>query len=182
MKHYADAARVASKYCYEGVDSLQLNKHMSSAAMLIAEDILTPKYTQGVKEARRWIRMEHALVVGTWLMGFFDSLLFWEETSGGKQFVEILSPTHKFGIGKLFQLLPEEVRTNVLRKVMKKDVVIDNSMEFPYFHGTRSSRLSEGSLLVQSLCKPRISVGEMELAITSQKDGNFGRRLKRTRR
>jgi hypothetical protein len=43
MKYHAEAVRVASKMAI-GIDSLQLNKHMSAVAIRIAQDILSPKY------------------------------------------------------------------------------------------------------------------------------------------
>ena len=165
MKYYAEAARVSSKYRYEGIDSLHLNKHMSAAAMLIAEDILTPKYT---KEPRRqWVDEENKIRTGTWLLGFFDSLLYWEESSG-KQFVEILTPTHKHGMGKLFQLFDPDLRLKVLERVStsSNDMEVDGaSVSSPTgangsllpanFRQTRSKRLSPGSLLFQALEKPK---------------------------
>jgi len=193
MKNYADAARIASKYRYEGTDSLQLNKHMSSAALLIAHDILTPKHkVGGVSESpRQWIKPENALATGTWLLGFFDSLLYWEESaSDGKHFVEILTPTHKYGIGKLFQLFNEETQEEILKTLSstpeertqgEEEEKETTGMIPTPFSQVRSKRLSSGSLLLQALQKPKISIGELELAIPSTGHEGGGRRSKRIR-
>jgi hypothetical protein len=195
MKQYADAARVASKYRYEGIDSLQLNKHMSVAAMLIAQDILTPKYKnnnnatkEGAKkeEPRQWVVPENALSAGTWLLGFFDSLLYWEESSSstGKQFVEILTPSHKYGIGKLFQLFDQDTRLEIVNRVTGSSMdTEEESKQLPAsFCQVRSKRLAEGSMLSQALKKPRVSIREIELAIPSTEDESGSRRSKRMRR
>jgi hypothetical protein len=178
MKYYADAARVASTYRYEGVDSIQLNKHMTSVAMLIGEDILTPKSKTTSKEVRQWHQKENAVAVCTWLLGFFDSLLHWEEASGSKQFCEILSPSHKFSIGKLFQFLTEDVRKDALATVRSE---LTGDERIPHFHKPRATRLSTSSLLLKALQKPKVSIREMELAIPSMDDDGGGR-SKRSRR
>jgi hypothetical protein len=186
MRYYAEAARVASKYCYEGVDSLQLNKHMTSTAMLIAEDILRPKYRcEAMKEIpRHWCRRENVVVLGTWLLGFFDSLLTWEERSNDKKFVEILAPTHKHGIGKLFQMLKQDVRQEVVSKVLDGVEDSGENTNLPQcFVHIRSKRLSPGSPLLTALRKTSVSVGEMELAMICSDDRDGGdRRSKRVRR
>jgi menin len=180
MKYYAEAARVASSYRYEGVDSIQLNKHMSAAAMLIAEDVLTPKYSVGIKDARPWTDRDHAVAAGTWLLGFFDALLYWEEASGDKQFVEILGLSHKFFIGKLFQLLSEDIRRDVIAKVRATK---SEDEKYPYFRQPRSRRMATSGQLIQALQKPKVAIREMELAIPSEEDDSGGgRRSKRVRR
>jgi hypothetical protein len=178
MKYYADAARVASKYRYEGVDSIQLNKHMSAVAMLIGEDILTPKYKSGAKEVREWHRRENAVAVCTWLFGFFDSLLHWEEASGSRQFCEILSPSHKFSIGKLSQFLMEDIRKDAIASILSTP---SGDERLPHFHEPRAKRMSTDSLLLKALQRSKVSIREMELAIPST-DETGGRRSKRARR
>ena len=182
--YYAHAARVASKYRYEGVDSMQLNKHISSVAMLIAEDILTLK--QDTKEPRKWHQQVNAISVCTWLIGFFDSLLFWEEQSGSKQFCEILSPSHKFSIGKLFQKFSEEIRRDAIAAVVLPSQPGNESrVGLPSFQHPRSNRLCSDTLLMKALKKPKVSIREMELTIpstTDQAEAGTGRRSKRARR
>lgn len=185
MQYYAEAARVASKYCYEGVDSLQLNKHITSTAKLIAEDILRPKYrSEAAKDTpRQWYRRQNAVVLGTWLLGFFDSLLKWEEISNDKKFVEILTPAHKHGISKLFQTLELDVRKEVISAVLDGVEGLGKDKELPKpFSVVRSKRLVPGSRLLTALQKPKISIGEMELTILTSDDGDGGgRRSKRAR-
>ena len=186
VRYYAEAARVASKYRYEGIDSLQLNKHMTTIAMLIAEDILRPKYRRDDAHhtPRQWYQRQNAVLVGTWLLGFFDSLLKWEELSNDKRFVEILSPGHKYGISKLFQALEHEVRKEAVSKVLdgKGDDGVDQGGP-QGFSLVRSLRMSSGSPLLAALQKPTVSVGEIDLAFVSGHDGDTrDRRSKRVRR
>jgi hypothetical protein len=184
MRMYAQAVRVASKYRYEGVDSIQLNKHTSAAAMLIVEDIMTPK-GENNKDARLWTSHQNAVAFCTWLVAFFDSLLSWEEQSDGKQFVEILSPHHKFSIGKLFQLLSVDVRKDAITLVDTGEggVLADASEDLPSFRQPRSKRMRRSGLLIQALQKPKVAIREMELAISEEpSDSTDGRRSKRRRR
>ena len=192
VKHYADAARVASNYRYEGIDCLQLNKHMTSAATLIAEDILTPKYKFTTAETkttkplpRQWTHIENEICTGTWVLGFFDSLLYWEETSSdGKRFVEVLSPIHQYGMGKLLQLFSHETRLTIIRTISNSSNEITDRHKVlpPSFCNVRSKRLVSGSLLLQALAKPKVSIREMELAIPFADDSDGDRRSKRARR
>jgi hypothetical protein len=172
--------RVASKYRYEGVDSIQLNKHTSAAAMLIAEDILMDN-----KDARLWSHPANAVALCTWLVAFLDSLLFWEEQSG-KQFVEIFSPSHKFSIGKLFQLLAVDVRKEAIAKLVfdtTEEDGCDDSEDLPCFRQPRSKRMRRSGLLIQALQKPKVAIREMELGIPEEpSDTTDGRRSKRCRR
>jgi menin len=186
VRYYAEAARVASKYRYEGVDSLQLNKHMTTIAMLIAEDILRPKYRShdAHHTPRQWHQRENAVLVGTWLLGFFDSLLKWEELSNDKRFVEILSPGHKHGIGKLFQALEHDVRKEAVSKVLDGTLGGDDGhVAPPCFSLVRSRRMTPGSPLLSALQKSTVSVGEFDVAFVSFQDDDGGdRRSKRVRR
>eukprot|EP00985_Skeletonema_marinoi_P027687 scaffold23106_cov80-Skeletonema_marinoi.AAC.1 len=81
MRLYSEASRVASQYRYDAKDCLQLMKHMTTVASLIAKDILLlPKEAGGDgKVARTWKSRENAVAFATWLIGFIDSLLLWEE-------------------------------------------------------------------------------------------------------
>ena len=186
VRYYAEAARVASKYRYEGVDSLQLNKHMTTIAMLIAEDILRPKYRShdAHQTPRQWHQRENAVLLGTWLLGFFDSLLKWEELSNDKRFVEILSPGHKHGIAKLFQALEHDVRKEAVSKVLDSTRGAGEGRVSPQcFSLVRSRRLLPGSPLLTALQKPTVSVGELDVAFVSCNDDDGGdRRSKRVRR
>jgi hypothetical protein len=164
------------------VDSIQLNKHTSAAAMLIAEDILTPK-GENNKDARLWTNHPNAVAFCTWLAAFLDSLLFWEEQSG-KHFVEILSPSHKFSIAKLFQLLAVDVRKEAIAKLVDtEEDGYAHSEDLPCFRQPRSKRMRRNGLLIQALQKPKVAIREMELAIPEEpSDATDGRRSKRCRR
>jgi len=170
MYFYAQAARVASHYRYEPKDGVQLNKHISAAAMLIAEDILTPKSSPSSdpQAAREWDREQNAIAVVSWLLAFFDALFRWEESSNNENFVEILSPSHKFFIAKLFQLVPHPTRVAAIHGLFptnqnpsERESSIYNVQ---YFVHPRSRRMSKDSLLLQALQKPKVKVGEIELA------------------
>jgi menin len=174
MHFYAQAARVTSKYRYDPVDSIQLNKHCTAAAMLIVEDILTPKDSPNKKEPRRWIDRSNAVAVCTQLLVFFDWLLHWEEQSDSQHFVEILHPSHQFSIQKMFQLLPQDVRVEANNKNFSVDVGDDRDrLQWP-----RSKRMNREGLLIVALQKEKVTIREMDLAVPT--DGN-GRRSKRSR-
>ena len=201
MRLYAQAARVASRYRYETGDCLQLNKHISAVALLIAEDILREGGEQKV-EPRDWTKLENAVAVCTWLLAFFDSLFLWEENSGGNSFVEILSPSNKHSMSKLFQLFSLDMRTRALDLVFQPmnstdgdgggqktpHRVVTTSESIPYFRSPQSKRLAVTGILVAALRKPKVSIREMELAIPADdshvgdSDGGVGRRSKRSRR
>ncbi|CAJ1947387.1 unnamed protein product [Cylindrotheca closterium] len=162
LKMYAQAARVTSMYPYE----LQLNKHLTKIAMLIMDDILTSTLfddDEGVQDAndinkknknkpepRKWLEPSNAIHSCMWLLNFFDSLLFWEESqqvkeqeyrrqksqgsgssrgrgrSGGggssvnQQFVEILVPSHPHSISKLMACFDKQIRHQALTKLQKQ--------------------------------------------------------------
>jgi len=113
IRLYSEATRVASQYHYD----MQLMKHTTKAANLIFNDILTQQEQDDIGQERQrprtWHREANAVATGTWLVAFLDSLLYWEENCGGTPFCEILSPNHKFGIGKLLQQFSLDVRRKV---------------------------------------------------------------------
>lgn len=193
MKYYAKAAQVASKYLYEGVDSLALNQHMTTLAKLILEDILTESTGNDVRP-RTWNNSTNQIGVGTWLIAFFDSLLYWEEKSTamgrgnqGRSFVEILSPGgHPFGISKLMGAFSSASRQLISEIVPSSNggKNLQNNTTIPLFcTGTKSKRLQQTSLLWKALLKEKVKIGEMELTIPSGDDNNEGggRRSKRRR-
>jgi hypothetical protein len=195
MSLYARAAHVASGYPYH-TGCIQLNKHMTTAAMLITFDMLTveeEESTEGDGKSkfipRKWHFAANAVAFGSWLLGFFDSLLYWEEISGEcTQFVEILDVSHKHSIGKMFSLLPLDIRRQVFEKVQRSSLTAttatatatsfshEHSTTIPlirclehgslsYFGPTRSLRLSSDSLLWDALSKPKISITELAMVM-----------------
>ncbi|KAL3905189.1 MAG: hypothetical protein SGILL_009776 [Bacillariaceae sp.] len=203
MALYARAAFVASKYPYH-TGCIQLNKHMTTAAMLVAQDMMTvavestdPAMTKPVP--RTWYYTANAVAFGTWLLGFFDSLLYWEESSGeATHFVEILSLCHKHSIGKLFALLPHEIRLQVLVKVsegtgkvqeppsrlsIKAIIKCMEHTHLSHFGPVRSKRLATNGLLWNALTKPKISIPEMAMVILAgNENGSGGRSRRRAKR
>lgn len=171
MRLYSQAARVTSGYRYEPLDSVQLNKHVSAAALLIVEDLLQ----NGEKETRHWVNRSNAIDLCTWLLTFFDWLLCWEERSDNQHFVEILSPSHQFFVGKMFQLLPVDVRKDAIEKVF---IVGDNVINSDSLRRPQARRMKRDGLLVAALQREKVVIREMELAIISEEDSG-GRRSKR---
>lgn len=212
VKYYAQAARVASKYVYEGVDSLALNQHMTTLAKLILEDILNESSVDAGGEEtksspRKWKDIQNQVAVGTWLFAFFDSLLFWEEKStslgcgnSGRSFVEILSPGgHPLGMAKVMGTFDAATRQLVLETIERENTMLDSkeknisskeclSASTLWQGPIRSARLKQGSLLRKALLlKPKIKLGEMELTIptggvSEEEADGNGRRSKRRRR
>jgi hypothetical protein len=186
MRLYSEATRVASQYRYDAKDCLQLMKHMTTVASLIAKDILLlPKEAGGDgKVARKWKSRENAVAVTTWLIGFFDSLLLWEENEEN-QFVEILSTQHKHAIGKLFQLLPEDIRVTAMEKISSQEKEQRTKLnaitedELIYFKHPRSKRLSKDSLLLQALMKKKVVIREMEMALPCISSGERSTRQRK---
>jgi hypothetical protein len=174
MRLYSEASRVASQYRYDAKDCLQLMKHMTTVASLIAKDILLlPTEVGGDgKVARTWKHRDNAVAVTTWLIGFFDSLMLWEENEEN-HFVEILSTQHKHAIGKLFQLLPEDIRVTSMEKISSQEKEQRTKLnaitedELIYFKHPRSKRLSKDGVLFQALMKKRVVLREMEMALPS---------------
>ena len=200
VRLYSEASRVASQYRYD----MQLMKHMTKAAMLTMNDILTQDQQQ---QPRLWCHKSNAIATGTWLVAFFDSLLYWEEACGGKQFCEILTPTHKYSIGKLLQQLNVSVRKQVVGRlypsssasppattVESKPSTRTNEIatqgmglsmavtehQLQYFSGPRSKRLQKESPLVAALLKEKVAIREMDLTIPMVSEAR--RRAKRARR
>ena len=212
VRLYSLAAKVASGYFYEVSDSLQLNKTMTKIAELLAEDILLETATVDSSSdhdgkskliPRHWSKKENAIALGTWLLAFFDSLLFWEEKSGGedseatgKKFVEILNPSHKHGMNKLFSYLDQDIRFAILSKVYESDDKVTvgvgsrgdsdfleqaiTETKLKYFVNPRSSRLaSKEGPLATALSKKKVAIGDVELAIPGPEGGR--RRRKKAR-
>ena len=141
LKMYSEAARVTSRYRFDTGDCLQLNKHLTSVAALIHEDILTTtssfdeNNTSTTKKAqprspRKWIHKSNARACCFWLLRFLDHLLRWEEwsseasskagiTSKNPRFVEILQVSHKSFVGKLLQTFDVEVRNSALNDFLE---------------------------------------------------------------
>mmetsp|Transcript_27211 Transcript_27211/g.56689 ORF Transcript_27211/g.56689 Transcript_27211/m.56689 type:complete len:634 (+) Transcript_27211:170-2071(+) len=187
LRLYAEASRVASAYRYDTKDCLQLMKHMTTVASLISRDILRlPKKCGGNgKDCRTWERRENAIAAATWLMGFFDSLLFWEEREQST-FVEILSIQQKNCVSKLFQLFSADIRTLAISKIHSHKETGDNASAITedkmiYFGNPRSKRLTKDSLLVMALSKGKISVREMEMTLPYTGGGRSSRQRKRLR-
>jgi len=194
IRLYSEATRVASQYHYD----MQLMKHTTKAANLIFNDILTQQEQDDIGQERQrprtWHREANAVATGTWLVAFLDSLLYWEENCGGTPFCEILSPNHKFGIGKLLQQFSLDVRRKVCSGIFSgKDgkATINNGGSAPssiavtehklqYFSQPRSKRFQKESPLVLSLEKEKVVIRELELTIPMNTEG--GRRSKRSRR
>ena len=192
LRLYSEASRVASTYRYDSKDCIQLMKHMTTVASLISRDILllpiisnsTKIDGKKVKEARRvWHKRDNAIAAATWLIGFFDSLMFWEEQEVSS-FVEILGMQHKHFFGKLFQLFDMDVRMEAVSKIQSSEASSTTSLsvitdeELIYFSMPRSKRLSKDGLLVMALTKERVAIRDLELAIPSN---GIGRQRKRTR-
>ena len=189
MRLYARAVHVASQYRYEGVDSLALNKHTTSCAQLIAQDIVSARHND--KEPRTWNKETNAVAFASWLIAFADSLLFWEEQSDHKSFVEILNPSHKFFVGKLLSFLPHSTRQAAMELVLGgSGRNIEGHSKFrqgtvpgmlPHFQTPQSQRIING-LLGKALCEPKVKVRDMDLAMVSTAEvGEDGKRLKRRR-
>lgn len=175
---------MASKYKYETKDCLQLMKHMTTVASLILRDILLfPCCEDSGKDVRIWKGRDNAIAAATWILGFYDSLLHWEEREENA-FVEILGTAHKCSVAKLFQLIPMDVRVDAIAVIHSSEcsrtmfrVITENEMIF--FRQPRSRRLAKESLLTATLTKEKIVVREMDIALCT----NGGtRQRKRTRR
>lgn len=207
VRLYSLAAKVASGYIYEVGDSLQLSKTMTKIAELLSEDVLlTAKDDVGDAgkaklTPRLWTNRNNSIALGTWLLAFFDSLLLWEEKSGGedtegKKFVEILNPSHKHGISKLFSHFDQDVRVDILSKVYDGDngastktgdgsesdflrgAITESKLQ--YFAVPQSSRLaSKGGPLAIALSEKKLAISDLDLAISGPEGGR--RRRKKAR-
>eukprot|EP00536_Pseudo-nitzschia_multiseries_P017391 jgi/Psemu1/299453/fgenesh1_pm.1526_\ len=200
---YAEAARVTSRYRFDTGDCLQLNKHLTTVAALIQQDILTTASTAASVTAtatatgdaskprpREWKHTSNAVASCASLLRFLDHLLFWEEwslaaatkagvTSKNPRFVEILQVSHKSFLGRLFQSFGADVRREAWKEFVSRDK--DQKEEGS---GPRSKRLANPrGLLATALQKPRVNIRDMDLAILEEDDGESGSgRRKRRRR
>ncbi|KAL7429328.1 hypothetical protein ACHAXH_001036 [Discostella pseudostelligera] len=185
LRLYAEATRVACTYRYDSKDCLQLMKHFTTVASLISKDILIASRQGGNEKttARCW-HDENAIAAATWLIGFFDSLLLWEEKEH-KLFVEVHNIQHKHFMGKLFQQFPLDIRTAVFDKMHSHEclggdeALAVTEKQMLYFRNPRSRRLAKGSLLVAALSKEKIVVREMDMALLSNEEGRSTRQVKR---
>ncbi|KAL9180764.1 hypothetical protein ACHAXT_011217 [Thalassiosira profunda] len=175
LRLYAEAARVASAYKYDTKDCIQLIKHMTSVAGIIQKDIIR----------RTWEHSDNATAAATWLIGFFDRLLFWEEKEQ-RSFVEVLNVGHKHGIDKLLQPFSVDVRVGAVAKMhsneeagVRASAVTESQLL--YFRRPRSKRLRADSLLTTALAKERILARELEMALPSNGEGRGSRQRKRAR-
>ena len=188
LRLYAEATRVASGYKYDTKDCMQLMKHFTTVAALISKDILLLQSDDGgngkVKAARSWQRRENAVAAATWLFGFFDSLLFWEEKEYSS-FVEILSFQHKHSLSKLFQLLDVNVRKDAIAKIHSQEQPSNDALaiteeQLIYFRCPRSRRLAQDSLLLLALSKEKVVVRELEMALPHWSRSSRQRKKART--
>ena len=187
LRCYAQASRVASGYIYEWGDSLQLTKVVEKLAEFIRTEILTMDGTT----SRSWANGDNHVAAGTWLVGFLDSLLLWEERTGNP-FLSILTTQHKSGISKLLAFLPQSVRMHVAAKMAGLSTDNDNKVsllelkpiispsDLHYFTTPRSQRFGPNGLLLRRLKSDKGSILEMDLAMVMQEASS--RSLKRVRR
>lgn len=187
VRCYAECSRVASGYFYEWGDSLQLTKVMTKLSEFIMSGILFS--SSGV---RQWFERENQVAAGTWIVAFYDSLLFWEERTGS-HFLPILTAGHKTGISKLFSVFPHDTRVEIIALVSCDSKTAVPTFEPPppskpitdsqmhHFKNPRSKRLVPHGLLLPALKRTKISIGDMELAIVVESSQD-GRKSKRSRR
>ena len=187
IRCYAESSRVASRYVYEWGDSLQLTKVMTKLSEIILNEILSSD-----SGLRRWFLRENHVAAGSWLLAFFDSLLFWEERTGS-QFLPILTAGHKSGISKLFSVLPHDVRVEIIALISSDSITTGKTCEAPLpsksitssqlhdFKNPRSKRLAPNGLLLSALKRCKVSIGDMELAIVVEpfKDDRKSKRQRR---
>jgi hypothetical protein len=133
-----------------------------------------------------WKHRENAVAAATWLLAFFDSLLYWEEKEHN-HFVEILSIQHKHSMGKLFQLLSADVRSEAIAKIHScEQNVSDGPLavtedQLLYFTQPRSERLAKDGLLVKALLKEKAVVRDLDMALPSSSEGRSSRQRKKAR-
>lgn len=185
LRLYSEAGRVASKYKYDAKDCMQLMKHMTTVASLIQKDILLlPANCEDGKCIRVWVCQKNAVAAATWVLSFYDALLFWEEKEQN-MFVEVLGIAHKFSLAKIFQYFPFDVRLKAIAELYSSDLqnrkysmITENQML--YFTNPLSKRLGNGSLLINALSKEKIALKDLDLALPII-DGST-RQRKRARR
>lgn len=183
MRLYSEASRVASSYKYDTKDSMQLMKHMTTVASLLARDVL--QVDNGAdKEPRNWRHRENGVAFVTWLIAFFDSLLYWEEREQSS-FVEILGLRHKHFIGKLLQFFPLDIRLDAIGKIHSSEdhqtlLSVVTEEELLYFTKPRSKRLVKESLLVAALSQDTIVVKELDMALPPSGNSRHRKRSRGT--
>lgn len=189
LRLYAEATRVASSYRYDTRDCLQLMKHFTTVTSLISHDILlssTWDCREGItNDVRRWQRRDNAIAASTWLIGFFDSLLLWEEREQNA-FVEVIDLRHKHSMARLFQNFSVDIRLAAIEKIQSQDEPGDNSLAVTedrliYFRNPRSKRLAINSLLVAALSKEKVIIRESEMALPSTGEVRRCRQRKKAR-
>ena len=201
LRLYSEAARVASAYPYDTKDCMQLMKHFTTVSSLILVDILLASTnastattsTQNKNAARQWQRQDNAIAAATWLLGYFDFLLLWEEREENA-FIEVLNIQHKSFFGKLFQHFVMDVRLaamSIIHQFHEEENDDDVHMNKPvmdvitvdkllYFKHPRSKRLSKDSVLIAALLKEKVVICELEMAIpSSNEDQRSSRRSKK---
>lgn len=170
LRLYSEACRIACKYKYDTKDCTQLMKHMTTVASLIRKDILLlPENCQGSKCVRAWACNKNAVAAATWVLSFYDALLFWEEKEQ-KTFVEVLSISHKLSLAKIFQYFPLNVRLEAITELHSSDLqdkkysmITENQMIC--FKNPLSQRLTAGTLLITALSKEKIIIKDLDLAL-----------------
>jgi hypothetical protein len=192
LRLYAEAARVASSYRYDARDCLPLMKHFTTVASLIMYDILlSPTRDRGGGIAitndvsREWHGRDNAIAAATWLIGFFDSLLLWEEREQNA-FVEVIDVRHKHSMARLFQHFAVDIRLAAIEKIQSQDEPGDNMLavvedRLIHFRNPRSKRLARDSLLAVALSKVKLIIRESELALPSTGEVRSCRQRKKAR-
>ena len=160
---------------------------MTTVSSLIAKDILlSPNKVGGDgKIAWTWQQQDNAIAAATWLLGFFDSLLLWEETEE-IQFVEVLNIQHRHSLGMMFQLFSSDIRVAAIQRIYsgREEQHTQNNAntedKLIYFKAPKSNRFSKESFLLQALVKKKIIIRELEIALPlSNSEERSSRRRKR---
>lgn len=177
---------MASRYKYKTKDCMQLMKHMSTVASLIKKDcLMSPTTSHNSQEVRVWARPSCAVAAATWVLAFYDSLLFWEEKEE-KTFVEILGTSHKYFLARLFQHFSLDVRIDAITQIYDCDLptskyLVVTEKEVLYFGQPRSSRLAKGSLLSASLSKEKVVVRDLDMTFSSNESLRQRKRYRGTK-
>lgn len=210
LRMYSEAARVTSKYRFDTGDCLQLNKHLTSVAVLIHEDILTTTKKQpqssssSTRTPRKWIHSSNARGCCFWLLRLLDHLLYWEEwssaasskaglTSKNPRFVEILQRSHKSFVGKLLQTFDAELRNSALDDffggktprfvasgVVGEKATLSQAKD-PSSSFPVSKRMGTSTtLLAKSLRTPKGQIRDIDLTILDEDDEDGGGRRGRS--
>jgi len=198
LRLYAEAARVASTYRYDSRDCLQLMKHFTTVSSLISNDILLSPMrddrmgggggggrTKEDDATRPWRRRDDAVAAATWLIGFFDYLMLWEERTQSA-FVEVLDIRHKHSVGKLMRHFPVDVRLAAMAEIRSPEEpgegpVVVTEDRLTYFRNPRSKRLAKDSLLDVALSKGKVVVRDLEMALPPTGEGRSCRHRKKAR-